>query len=93
MITGPGPPREPLCGLKPSALRESEPRPQALSDNGLVPVQLARYLIVLQPVADRATMRTSGRVAARQPVLYERLHLLIRELVAQLYRRVARYGS
>src|SRR5215217_1801387 len=38
-------------------------------------------------------MRTGGRVAARQPLLYQCLHLLVRELVAKLYRRVARYGG
>src|SRR5215210_9131282 len=46
-----------------------------------------------EPVADRATMRTSSRVAAGQPILYQRLHLHLRELVAKLYRRVARYGG
>src|SRR5918998_2158389 len=38
-------------------------------------------------------MRTRSRVAAGQPLLYQRLHLLMRELVAQLYCRVARYGG
>src|SRR5215213_7139859 len=38
-------------------------------------------------------MRTSGRVATRKPLLYKRLHLLVGELVAQLHRRVARYGG
>src|SRR5215211_6582146 len=38
-------------------------------------------------------MRTRGRVAARQPLLYQCLHLLVGEFVAQLYRRVARYGG
>src|SRR5215217_1277101 len=38
-------------------------------------------------------MRTRSRVAARQPVPYQRLHLLVGEPVAKLYRRVARYGG
>src|SRR5215208_3538519 len=38
-------------------------------------------------------MRTRSRVTAPQPVPYQRLHLLVREPVAQLYRRVARYGG
>src|SRR5215212_11454621 len=46
-----------------------------------------------EPVADRATMRTRSRVAAGQPILYQRLHLHLRELVAKLYRRVARYSG
>src|SRR5918997_5397692 len=58
----------------------------------LVPVQLAGYLLMLDAVVDRASVRTRSRVAAAQPLLYQRLHLLIRELVPQLYRRVARYG-
>jgi hypothetical protein len=32
---------------------------------GLVPVQLAGYLLVLEPVADRAAVGTGGRVATR----------------------------
>src|SRR4028119_1077594 len=48
---------------------------------------------MLQPVADRASVRACGRVTAAQPVLYQHLHLLVRELVTQLYRRVARYGG
>jgi hypothetical protein len=48
---------------------------QALSDAGLVPVQLARYLLVLDAVADRAAVRAGGRVATRKPVLYQRPHL------------------
>src|ERR687890_2153035 len=59
----------------------------------LVPVQLAGYVLVLQPVADRATVWARSRVAASEPLLYQRLHLLIRELVPKLYRRVARYGG
>src|SRR5215210_8189120 len=59
----------------------------------LVPVQLADYVLVLHAVADRATVRTRGRVAAAQPLLYQRLHLFVGELVPQLYRRVARYGG
>src|SRR5688500_3868124 len=55
----------------------------------LVPVQLAGYVLVLHAVADRATMRARGRVAAAQPLLHQSLHLLIRELVSQLYCRVA----
>jgi len=31
----------------------------------LVPAQLAGYLLVLEPVADRAAVGTSGRVATR----------------------------
>src|SRR5215210_1793740 len=59
----------------------------------LVPVQLADYVLVLHAVADRATVRTRGGVAAAQPLLYQGLHLLIRELVTQLHRRVARYSG
>src|ERR687890_626080 len=59
----------------------------------LVPVQLAGYVLVLQSVADRATVWARSRVAASEPLLYQRLHLLIRELVPKLYRRVARYGG
>src|SRR5918995_1368990 len=59
----------------------------------LVPVQLAGYVLVLHAVTDRATVWTRSRVAAAQPLLYQRLHLLIRELVPHLCRRVARYGG
>src|SRR5918995_3304687 len=59
----------------------------------LVPVQLAGYVLVLHAVADRASVRTRSWVAASEPLLYQRLHLFVRELVAQLYRRVARYGG
>src|ERR687894_37706 len=59
----------------------------------LVSVQLAGYVLVVEPVADRTPMRTRSRVAAAQPLLYQTLYLLTRELVAQLYRRVARYGG
>src|SRR5215207_5267348 len=38
-------------------------------------------------------MRTRSRVAARKPLLYQCLHLLVGESVAKLYRRVARYGG
>ena len=42
---------------------------QALSDTRLVPFQLAGYLLVLDPVADRAAVRAGGRVATRKPLL------------------------
>ena len=59
----------------------------------LAPIQLTGYTLVLHTVADRAAVRTRSRVAAAQPLLYQRLHLFVRELVAQLYRRVARCGG
>jgi hypothetical protein len=59
----------------------------------LVPIQLAGYILVLHAVADRATVRTRSRVAASEPLLYQRLHLFVGELVPKLYRRVARYGG
>src|ERR687898_584152 len=59
----------------------------------LVPVQLVGYVLVLHAVADRASVRTRSRVAASEPLLYQRLHLFVGELVPQLYRRVARYGG
>src|SRR5919107_1447785 len=59
----------------------------------LVPVQLAGYVLVLQSVADRATVWARSRVAASEPLLYQRLHLLMSELVPKLYRRVTRYGG
>jgi hypothetical protein len=68
-------------------------RIRSIFDGYLVPIQLAGYVLVLQPVADRASMRARGRVTAGQPLLYQSLHLLVRELVAQLHRRVARYGG
>ena len=58
-----------------------------------MPVQLAGYVVVVEPVADRAALRARGRVAVGQPLLYQRLHLLVGELVAQFHRRVARYGG
>ena len=58
-----------------------------------MPIQLAGYVLVLHAVADRAAVRTRSWVAAAQPLLYQRLHLFVRELIAQLYRRVARYGG
>src|SRR4028119_1377157 len=59
----------------------------------LVPVELAGYVPVVEPVADRAAVRARGRVAAAQPVLDQRLHLRMGEPVSQLHRRVARYGG
>jgi len=50
-------------------------------------VPLAGYVLVVDAVADRATMRARSRIAARQPVLYQRLHFLLRELVTLLYLR------
>src|SRR5215213_90357 len=58
-----------------------------------MPIQLASYILVFEAVADRAAMRARSRVAASEPLLYQRLHLLVRELVPELYRRVARYGG
>src|SRR5215213_2405166 len=74
--------------ITPSSVSTSSGRYQSL-----VPIQPAGYLLVLDAVADRAAVRTGGRVATRKPLLYQRLHLLVGELVAQLYRRVARYGG
>jgi hypothetical protein len=54
---------------------------QGLTDINLVPVQLAGYVLMLDAVADRASVRTRSRVAAAQPLLYQRLHLFVRELV------------
>src|SRR5215208_2565913 len=48
---------------------------------------------MVEPVADRATVRTRDRAAAVQPLLHQRFHFVVRELVAQLYRRVARNGG
>ena len=65
--------------------------PEAGSSTGryqLVSVELAGYVLVVKPVADRTPMQARSRVAASLPVLYQRLHLLIGDLVAQLYRRV-----
>src|SRR5215207_5392598 len=59
----------------------------------LVPIQIAVYILVLYAVADRPSVRTRSRIAASEPLLYQRLHLFVRELIAQLYRRVARYGG
>jgi hypothetical protein len=59
----------------------------------LVPVHFAGYILVVDPVADLTPMPTRSRVAARQPVPYQHLYLLVREPVAQLYRRVTRYGG
>src|SRR3712207_6070780 len=73
--------------------RMSQPASGSAANYDLVPVQLAGYVLVVEPVADRTPMRARSWVAARQPLLYQRLHLLVRELVAQLYRRVARYGG
>src|ERR671916_2837779 len=39
------------------------------------------------------SVRICSRVAAAQSLLYQRLHLLPREPVAQLHRKVARFGS
>src|ERR671912_1926323 len=66
---------------------------RCLFDGYLVPIQLAGYVLVLDPVADRASVRTRCRVAASEPLLYQRLHLLIREFAPKLYRRVACYGG
>src|SRR5215203_5413992 len=93
MIPGSGSSREPLCGLKSSPGSGNPRQAQALSDTGLVPVQFARYLLVLDPVADRAAVGTGGRVATRKPVLDQRLHLWLGEPIAELHRRVARYGG
>jgi hypothetical protein len=68
-------------------------KPEFNSPTSLVPVQLAGYVLVLYAVADRASVRTRSRVAAAQPLLYQRFHLFVGELVPQLYRRVARYGG
>ena len=61
---------------------------RCLFDGYLVPIQLAGYVLVLDAVADRASVRTRSRIAASEPLLYQRLHLLLRELVPTLYRRV-----
>ena len=58
-----------------------------------MPIELAGYVPMLDAVADRASVRGRGRVTAGQPILYQALHLLVGELVAQLHRRVARYGG
>ncbi len=58
-----------------------------------MPVQLAGYVLVVEPVADRAAVRARGRVAAGQPILDQTLHILVGELVAQLHCRVTRYGG
>src|SRR4028118_1582672 len=68
-------------------------RIRSVFDGYLVPIELAGYVLVLDAVADRAPVRARGRVTAAQPLLYQRLHLLVGELVAQLHRRVARYGG
>jgi hypothetical protein len=60
----------------------TETQVQALEDATLVPVQLTGYLLVLYAVADRVTVRTRSRVAAAQPLLYQRLHLFVSELVS-----------
>jgi hypothetical protein len=52
-----------------------------------VPVPFAGYVLVVDAVADRATMRARSRKAARQPVLYQRLYFLLREPVTLLYLR------
>src|SRR5829696_5969747 len=57
-----------------------------------VPVEFSGYVFVVQTVADRATVGAGSRVAAGEPLLYQRLHLRMGQSVAQLYRRVARYG-
>jgi hypothetical protein len=59
----------------------------------LVPVQLAGYVLVVEPVEDRTSLWTGRRVAAAQQSFISSLHLPVGELVAQLYGRVARYGG
>src|SRR4028118_1625614 len=68
-------------------------RIRSVFDGYLVPIELAGYVLVLDAVADRAPGRARARIAAAQPLPYQRLHLLVGELVAQLHRRVARYGG
>src|ERR671921_2966123 len=80
----------PLCYPKSPGVHGPEVSPGA-GGYYLVPVQLAGYVLVLQPVADRASVRTRCRIAASEPLLYQRLHLFMSELVPKLYRRVTRY--
>src|SRR3712207_3917918 len=68
-------------------------RIRCLFDGYLVSIQLAGNVLMLQSVADRASMRTRSRVAASEPLLYQCSHLLMRELVSKLYRRVTCYGG